>query len=209
MALGYRPITKDLDEEAEYYEQDKERYRQRKLELRQGVSPPEKADFLEPEKDTLADHDFMRLQALHARKKIPWIISFPTLNNDTMHYARHNLYPIYTVYDGFLHYSQPAAQHFTHKYLESKPIDLHLLAWALQLLGGRTSRCKKGELECGVSFFEVPKLCPYYQVCRGVFDPTHGWPVAVVREPDYISGCFFGVTLSQKYAIDLAKVEFV
>ena len=53
-------------------------------------------------------------------------------------------------------------------------------------------------VECGVSYFDVKKACPYGATCRGVFDPREGFPVPLTKETDSskVTGCPFGLFLT-------------
>jgi hypothetical protein len=160
-------------------------------------------------KGFVSEMDFLRVRALKARLQFPWIFAHPTLNLQSWAWLQSSFACPYYFADDGLAIDDRYKDEFPPRYFESKFVELDIISFALQVLGYRTSRCSKGLMECGLSYFKVKHLCRYGKKCPGVFDPSTGFPfpVLIPTDPEAdLEGCPFGIFLTTR-GLDLRSLE--
>lgn len=161
------------------------------------------------ERGFASETDFLRVKALKARQQFPWIFAHPALNLESWTWLKSNFACPYYFTEHGLAIDDRYKNEFPPRYFESKFVELDIISFASQVLGYRTSKCSKGLMECGLSYFRVKQLCPYANECPGLFDPLTGFPFPVVIPADpqtEIEGCPFGIFLTTR-GFDLRSLD--
>lgn len=158
----------------------------------------------------LADHDVLRTEAVKQRLEIAWFFAFPHIRQAEWSQGWKRLPSLYTAIDGALLSSGAYGDAISEQYRNSKLVELMIGAWTRQILGYRTEKCKPGMIECGVSYFDVKRTCPYGDECPGVFDPRDGVPVPITKNSSSsrTTGCPFGLySITQQVSLDAIDVK--